>query len=232
MFDQHIILDLEMNPTEFTGGRKKRLPNEIIEIGAVRLDAGFNVADTFSCFVEPEFSSCVSRDITILTGITSSDIHNAAAFEAALPLFEKWIGGGRTRIYSWSDNDLKQLRKECMYKRLAFPGNMKRWIDLQAVFPRMMDIGYRRRRMPLADAAGWGGVEIDSKSVHRALYDAQVTACLARLLLTGEYIDKKKLLSAEEPGNGSSGGVLIGDIYGDVLSQLLLNIRSEGNLSA
>lgn len=47
-----VILDLEWN-----GAYSRRLHgfiNEIIEFGAVKLDAQLNITDRFSCFVKPQ----------------------------------------------------------------------------------------------------------------------------------------------------------------------------------
>ena len=51
----YIIFDLEWN--QCCGGRdmeNPRMPFEIIEIGAVKLDKKFNIIDTYSSIIKPK----------------------------------------------------------------------------------------------------------------------------------------------------------------------------------
>ena len=65
-----VILDLEWN-----GAYSRRLHgfiNEIIEFGAVKLDAQLNITDRFSCFVKPQVTKKISAIISDLTNITDA----------------------------------------------------------------------------------------------------------------------------------------------------------------
>lgn len=117
MYSYHIVLDLEMNPvSKEHKNAYKNLRQEIIEIGALKLNEHLEIVDTFDCFVKPEFNYQVTPYINKLTGINSSSTMNAELLEAALKNFETWIGeGSETRLYSWSDNDLIQLKIECEF---------------------------------------------------------------------------------------------------------------------
>lgn len=197
MYDQHIILDFEMNPVakKFVEA-KKQLHREIIEIGAAKVNAKGEVIDTFSCFVKPEYSSDVADHITKLTGIKTTDVYQAVTFAEAIHCFSEWIGFGRTRIFSWSSSDLEQLMKECAFKEVAFPLNMGRWIDFQVLFPKLMEIKQYKNLMSLHEAAEWYGVSFDPKGAHRALYDAMVTTELVIPVLTGEYVVQRDCLKS------------------------------------
>lgn len=48
-----IFIDLEMNTTDARLVHKKDLRNEVIEIGAVRMDDTFHPLDRFRIFVRP-----------------------------------------------------------------------------------------------------------------------------------------------------------------------------------
>lgn len=103
MYDQHIVLDFEMNPvTKNFEEAYKLMHREIIEIGATKVNNNGEVIDTFSCFVKPEFSSDVAGYITRLTGIKTTDVYQEASLADALQSFSEWIGAQKTRIYSWS----------------------------------------------------------------------------------------------------------------------------------
>lgn len=195
MYDQHIILDFEMNPVlKKYAEVRKHLHREIIEIGATKVSPDGRVLDTFSCFVKPKFSSDVAEYITKLTGIKTTDIYNAVSFSEAIQSFSKWIGHGKTRIYSWSNSDLIQLKSECAFKQVPFPTNMSRWMDFQIIYPRIMEIKQYKRLMSLREAAEWYGISFDQKGAHRALYDAKITTELVITVLTGEYISQRECL--------------------------------------
>ena len=170
MYDQHIILDFEMNPVlKKYAEVRKHLHREIIEIGATKVSPDGRVLDTFSCFVKPKFSSDVAEYITKLTGIKTTDIYNAVSFSEAIQSFSKWIGHRKTRIYSWSNSDLIQLKSECAFKQVPFPTNMSRWMDFQIIYPRIMEIKQYKRLMSLREAAEWYGISFDQKGAHLSL---------------------------------------------------------------
>lgn len=227
MYDQHIILDFEMNPVS-KGNSKKELAREIIEIGAVKLNNKCEIVDYFSCFVKPQYSSDISSYITKLTGITSADVHKSVSFCEAVEKFKFWIGEGKTRIYSWSDSDLLQLKKECSVKGVQMPDNMKRWMDVQLVFPRLMKIVSRRRKMALKDAATWYGVTVDSRNTHRALYDAEITTELVIPILSGDYKKQIDTLSRNMVREQREEDVVcLGDMFGGVFAQLLQGMNQD-----
>lgn len=228
MYKYHIILDLEMNPvSKEHKNAYGNLRQEIIEIGAVKLNEHLTIVDTFDCFVKPEFNYQVTPYINKLTGIKSSSAMNAELFETALKDFETWIGdGSETRLYSWSNNDFIQLKTECEFKEIPFPKNMKKWIDFQKVFPRLMNISNRGKHLALSEAIKYFDIEVDSKKVHNALYDAEITSKLLISILNGEYKQQVKCvydfthLSAESINT-------LGDTCGGVLKHLLEQMQAE-----
>jgi len=189
MYEYHVILDLEMNPVEKTNKDAFfNLRQEVIEIGAVKLDKDLNITDRFDLYVKPEYNHQIEPDITKLTGIHSSMTKNSDTFEKSLARFADWVGNEkRTRIYSWSDNDLIQIRKECAYKNVEFPSSFRRWLDFQKVFPRMMRFPYTQTHIALTEAVKYFNIYIDNKKVHGALYDAEITTALLVDFLNGNY---------------------------------------------
>ena len=154
MYSSHIILDFEMNPVGRGFPQVFRvMRQEIIEIGAVKLNSRLEVVSRFRCLVKPDYNPHITPYITKLTGIRFADVAEAPSLGEALELLSGWIGCGQgCRVYSWSGSDLKQLRNECDFKGIAFPSNMKRWLDFQRPFPRMMHMARRRRQLALKDA--------------------------------------------------------------------------------
>lgn len=230
MYSYHIVLDLEMNPVSKEHKNVyENLRQEIIEIGAVKLNEHLEIVDTFDCFVKPEFNYQITSYINKLTGIKSSSAMNAESFATALKDFEAWMGNGAdTRIYSWSDNDLIQLKTECEFKEIPFPKNMKRWLDFQKVFQRLMNISNRGKHLALCEAIKYFDIEINSKKVHNALYDAEITSTLLVPFLNGEYKQQVKCVYDFTHLSDESINTL-GDTCGGALKHLLEQMQLESS---
>lgn len=227
MYDYHIVLDFEMNPVSKDNVQAFHLlKNEIIEIGAVKLDSNLEIVDRFNCLVKPELNYQVTPYITRLTGIKSSSTMEAETLESALHKLSAWIGdSGNIRIYSWSDNDLEQLRTECDYKGIPFPQSMRKWRDFQKVFPRMMNITRERKQIALIEALKYFDIKIDNTKVHNALYDAEITAELLIPILNGEY--KSQVECVYSFTHSVESGNTLGDMCGGVLAELLKQMQLE-----
>ena len=105
---KHIMIDLEMNKIKKQYRDDKKLANELIEIGAVKMDDDFNEVDRYQSYVMPDYGKMDSHIIK-LTGITDEKLEGAPRFKDAMQDFEKWIGGGAVTFYSWSMADIRQF---------------------------------------------------------------------------------------------------------------------------
>lgn len=113
---QRIIVDLEFTPIP-DKAIQRNLRQEIIEIGAVRLDDNFAFVDSFDTYVRPEYTN-VDRTVYHLTGIERAELAHAPLLDDALDAFQRWIGPEPFRIYQWSENDKKQIVQEIRFKAL------------------------------------------------------------------------------------------------------------------
>ena len=103
-----IIFDLEWNNAY--NYKLKRGMNEIIEIGAVKLDENLDVVDTFKQLIKPQLSKKLGSRFKNLTHITIDEINdNGIPFEKAFDDFAKWCGRGDKLFLSWSTSDLYTL---------------------------------------------------------------------------------------------------------------------------
>jgi len=98
--------------------------NEIIEIGAVKLDENINQIDTFQVFVRPSKNPILSEFCSALTSIQQSDVDGAPYFSEAIYNFENWITTDNTNciLISWGYYDKNQLLSECEVKN--YHGNI------------------------------------------------------------------------------------------------------------
>lgn len=199
-YQQNIVIDLEFTIVD-PKNRMRRMKHEIIQIGAVRVNAEGEILDSFLAYVKPECARYVSRKVSRLTGIADRALSDADALEKVLQDFRAWVGGEKTRFVAWSDTDLRQLRNETDAKGISFPEGEERWLDLQKIYPRLMKIS-KGKLMKLSVAADWCGIKVEESNLHGALYDAQLTAELLSSLMTKEYLEQqdcyKSVMSKEK----------------------------------
>ena len=163
-FARQIVLDFEFAPVP-KQRQRRGLRNEIIEVGAVKLDYHGNVMGEFSQFVQTEFTEGVAFPVRELTGISAVDTAMADPLYMVIKRLSDWIGRYSAQVVCWSGADRRQLLTECQAKHIdlsAFPTD---WADLQAFYTSIMDVG-SHGRVSLGDAAAWFGIEFDESTGH------------------------------------------------------------------
>ena len=91
----HIVIDLEMNPVSKTFKDVRRYTtDEVIEIGAVKLDDSYNMIDEFQCYVKPQYGE-ITKHITKLTGITQETVADKPTFPDAFQISLIGLGRGK-----------------------------------------------------------------------------------------------------------------------------------------
>lgn len=112
----YIIFDLEA--TCYNRGEKTPdgFQNEIIEIGAVKLNQNGELIDKFSKFAKPLLFPKLSKFCTDLTSITQEDIDNAEPLKDILKEFIEWKGDDP--LISWGFYDKSQLIKDLLLNDL------------------------------------------------------------------------------------------------------------------
>ena len=158
---------------------RRKLNEEVIEIGAVRLDENFQQEAEFQCYVKPEYGP-IKKHITSLTGITQAMVADKKTYAACFQDFVDWVGEEETKIYSWSMSDIKQLRSECRYKLPDFDIGWlnARWVDLQQEFDDRLGL---HNSLALKHALGAMDHKFEGTQ-HTALADAINTSAILTLM--------------------------------------------------
>lgn len=182
---QYIVADLEWN-----GAYSKKAHgyfNEIIEIGAVRLDENMRRQDTFHAVMRPVVSRKLSDIVVDLTSITPEDLADGVSFAGAMSAFRKWIGTEPSVLLTWSNTDLSVLLENYRYfmheDRVPF---LQRYADLQAYFQAKTGLGGAGQQVGLSRAAESLGISDDGLAKHRALDDSCITAVIAEKVFDHE----------------------------------------------
>lgn len=166
----YIIYDLELNSKPF----KSNLPNEIIEIGAVKLDSNLNEVDTFQAFIKPKYFKKLFPVVKRKTKITQEDVNNAGNFKDIISNFRSWIGDNFILI-SWGHDDIHHLLMSCKSNKLTTSW-LKKNIDLQKQVSSIYEVP-AGQRYSLENALNVLEIEVE-ENLHRALADARYTAMI------------------------------------------------------
>ena len=108
----------------------------------------------------------------------------------------------------------------------AFPAD---WVDLQAFFTSIMDVG-SHGCVSLSDVAAWFGIEFDESTghAHSVLADARVTARLLKQVIDGEYhVGPRAQEVRQRWGMGERAQTRLSKKCPE-LSELLLKLKAEG----
>ena len=165
-----IVFDLEWNQSYRPN---PRMPHEIIEIGACRLDAQGRVSARFSEIVRPQLYRRLDRHIRQVTGITEEELSGGRPFEAVIEDFIAFCGPD-PQLITWGRDDYPVLRRNLQfYRRTPFSAPP---LDAQLVFG-FAHFGDAHRQMNLHAALEETGTALEVPA-HRAVYDALATAAL------------------------------------------------------
>ena len=182
----YIIVDLEWNNTYCK--KKKGFINEIIEIGAVKLDENLVQVDTFSYFIKAQLGKKLHTRVKELTNITNDDINSGTPFSQVMSLFRKWSAGEGNIILTWGDTDIRVLIENFRYfNGIAFIPFLKNYVNLQKYAQAFMNIS-KADQIGLSAAAEKLGIKTEDYSLHRAIDDSLLTADIFRKIYNQQMI--------------------------------------------
>lgn len=167
----YIVYDLEM-----TVRRKRGQVAEIIEIGAVKIEAMDGtprVSSTYQSFVKPVIVPILSPDTTAFTGISQQDVSAAGTLEEVVRSFVEWMGAEEYYLCAWGPDDLRQLVQECRQHGIS-TGWIMNHNNLQKMLSKIYKLE-KHQQMGLKHALEMLEIPF-SGSHHRALDDALNTA--------------------------------------------------------
>ena len=178
-------MDLEWNNSYMKSAQ--RFVNEIIEVGAVKLDENLNTVGTFSEIIKPVLSKKLRSRIKNLTNISNDDIKSGKPFSKVISDFEKWVGDNAV-VLSWGDTDIRTLltNMKCFLNKenISF---IRKYADLQRYcqcFINMENV----QQAGLSYAAECLQIDAEKFPHHRALDDSLLSAeCFKKTF------DKEKL---------------------------------------
>ncbi len=183
---EYVIFDLEWNSGYCK--RTKGFINEIIELGAVKLDEQMNIIGQFSIFIRPEITKRLNHTVRELTQLTNEDLVHGSTFGYAVSKFKKFTTG--CVIMSWSTSDLNALESNCEYyyksKKIPF---LERYADVQAYCQEVLNRP-DKNQIALQSAAELLDISTDDIPLHRAVGDSILTARIMKRLYDAQRFEK------------------------------------------
>ncbi len=186
---EYVILDLEWDSVYYPP--EKRFINQILQIGAVRLDSEFNTLATFSETVCSAITKRVSSRFAKLTGITSEKMRAGIPFDTAVEHYNSFARGAAVTM-TWSNSDLYTIiENEDKLLKAGTKFIMSGYLDLQKLVQGyLMQKGYEsRNQISLEAAAEMLGIETDSYELHTALDDCRVCALMLKECYSKQKFD-------------------------------------------
>ncbi|MBQ3816934.1 MAG: exonuclease domain-containing protein [Clostridia bacterium] len=175
----YIILDLEWDSAY--NKQYSRFINQILQIGAVKLNNKFEIVDIFDKTIKSSFSKKVTSRFTKLTGITTEDMLSGISFEEAVDLYNEWVGSEAVTM-TWSNSDLYTIidNEECLLNGRKF--KIEKYLDLQKFIEGEIRLSGTelKNQISLGTAAGMLGISTDNFELHTAKDDSLVCAELLK----------------------------------------------------
>lgn len=213
----YIVLDLEWNQCP-TGKSEQdsRLPFEIIEIGAVKLNESFNVTDRFREVVNPQ----VYRDLHFRTreiiALRAVDLQNARNFPEVAADFLDWCGEDPA-FCTWGSADLSELQQNLSYYNMDFPFSFPLiYYDIQKIFSIIYED--RKSRRSLEYAVDLLGIP-KNVPFHSALSDAHYTSQIMQRLTPEQILVNSSVDYYRTPDNRRQEIYLVYETYTKFISR-------------
>lgn len=165
----YIIFDLEASCWL---GRPPHGINEVIEIGAVKVNDYNEVESIFSKFIKPTVNPILSDFCTRLTSITQTDVDKSKTFPFIIQEFMDWIGIEEDFVLiSWGKYDKQQLIQDCELHKMETEW-LEHHFNLKPAYRALKDL---KDEPGLKKAVKLEGFEFTGIH-HRAISDAENTA--------------------------------------------------------
>ncbi len=182
----YIVLDLEWNQSGTPAGNNVKIPFEIIEIGAVKLNEEKVMIDEFSALIKPQIYKTMHYVTGKLVHIKMQELKHEQPFEDVIERFLEWCGDEPV-FCSWGPLDLTELQRNMKYYGLKpLSEGPIAFYDVQKLFA--IAGGNRAERVSLETAVDRMNIQKDIP-FHRAFSDAYYAAKVLGAIEDREILD-------------------------------------------
>ena len=191
-----IIIDLEFNnldeinkyyPDIFKKYPKLEsldLKNEIIEIGAIKLDKYMKPIKEFKTYIKPKLIPILNPKISEITNIKEKDLENGVTFEEGMKYLSMLIDEGDI-ICSWAKDDIIEIINNSIYHKYNNLGWLKNYLDLQEYSTKILA---KKKSLSLKNALEELKIKVDNNKLHDALNDAIYTSLVFKRIYNSRIL--------------------------------------------
>ncbi len=185
----YVILDMEWDGAYHKV--HKRFVNQILQIGAVKLDKNFNIVDIFDVTIKSSISNRVSKRFTELTGITKEMMLDGIPLTQAVKEYNKWLGKNTVTI-TWSNSDLYTIAENEKFLLDNQKFKIEKYLDLQKFIEgELRLLGHNlTSQISLGNAAELLGITTENYDLHTAKDDSLLCAALLKKHYNEAAFDK------------------------------------------
>ena len=191
-----IIIDLEFNNLEeiqkyFPNIFKENpnlesvaLDNEIIEIGAIKLDNYMKPLKELKMYIKPSAIPVLNPKISAITNISEEDLKDGLTFEEGIEELSKLIDEGDI-ICSWAKDDIIEIINNAVYYNYNNLNWLKNYLDLQEYSTKILG---KKKSLSLKNALEELKIKVDNSKLHDALNDALYTSEVFRRIYNSRVL--------------------------------------------
>lgn len=129
-----IIFDLEFNQLQLKNKTKSNTDNlkqEIIQLGALKVDKNLEIISTFNTLIKPTVNTTIHPYIENLTNITNEKVLKSPTFPQVYDKFLNFLREDEHILCVWGKSDIKELFKNIRFHNLSHENISNKYIDIQ-----------------------------------------------------------------------------------------------------
>lgn len=228
----YVILDLEWNGAY--SKRHKKYINEIIEVGAIRVNEKLEIVDTFTELIRPQIGKKISGRVKELTNISNEELSSSKnTFTHVMRLFKRFSKD--SIILTWGITDISTLIENNKYynkkSKLDF---LEYYMNLQSYCENFLKKSDPGKQMGLSTAAELLEINFGEESLHRALQDSELSLLCFKKTYDAALVQKfVKKADAQFYNRISFKNIMLTDITNPLLDkeQLFVCCSKCGNVA-
>ncbi|MBE5944750.1 MAG: exonuclease domain-containing protein [Lachnospiraceae bacterium] len=182
----YIVFDLEWNQSCGHDQENPRMPFEIIEIGAVKLDHKLNIIDTYSSIIKPRLYKKLQPHIRSILNYDETTLKKGRPFDMVCREFIKWCGEDYI-FCTWGAMDLSYLQNNMDYYYLKPLETPLKYYNVQQIYADVSDPNHSI--VKLEKAVDRLKIEVD-RPFHSAVNDAYYTGVVLKAIKPRDLSDR------------------------------------------
>lgn len=191
-----IIIDLEFNnlnginkyyPDIFNNSPELKdiqIENEIIEIGAIKLDKYMKPLGEYKAYIKPSIIPVLNPKVLEITKISEQELESGISFEEGMDGLSNLIDEDDV-ICSWAKDDITEIISNAVYHKYDNLKWLKNYLDIQEYSTKILA---HKKSLSLKNALEELKIKIDQNKLHDALNDAIYTSYVLKRIYNSRII--------------------------------------------